>query len=59
MAYLKLSELFMDEVQKGMGQFSAPDVERIKKVEKQARNTVYGERSKSKKSYKPRTKYCK
>ena len=35
------SELFMDEVQKGMGQFLAPDVERIKKVEKQARNTVY------------------
>ena len=31
----------MDEVQKGMGQFLAPDVQRIKNVEKQARNTVY------------------
>ena len=35
------SELFMDEVQKGIGKFLPQDVERIKGVEQGARNTVY------------------
>ena len=35
------SELFMDEVQKGIGQFLPQDVDRVKGIEKNARMSVY------------------